>query len=219
MSNSQFSTIAWDLNLDIYNKIIEHPFNQELLNGTLDMNRFCYYIEQDSAYLKDYSKTLASIAAKLPTRDLVTHFIDFAKGAIVAEQESVHDYFRKKFNFKPINRISLACLGYTSYLLKCVATESIEVAIAAVVPCFWVYNEIGKYIKQESILNNPFKKWMDNYASEGFSERVNLVLEIANNYYLNANSNTKDLMLKAFKNSMMWEYRFWDDAYTFNYFI
>lgn len=218
MDQAKFSDLAWQANQDIYTQIVHHPFNQELLNGSLDSNIFSYYIEQDSIYLKDYAKTLAAIAAKLSNPAEIIKFIDFARGAIVAEQDGVHDYFRQIMAILPTNKVSVACIGYTSYLLKCAFSESIEVAIAAIVPCFWVYNEVGKHISQSAGQNNKYQRWIDTYASESFSASVEDVLKIANNYYAAANRSTQESMLEAFATSMMWEYHFWDDAYRHNYF-
>lgn len=218
MSSLKFSEIAWVSNQETYNKIIQHPFNQELMHGILNRDKFLYYIEQDMIYLGEYSKSLALIATKLSDHELIRTFIEFARGAIIAEQEDVHQFFGGN-SAKEINgAISLACLGYTSYLLSVSALDSIEVAIAAVVPCFWIYNEVGLYIKQNSSLNNPYQKWIDTYAGEDFSKGVHAILEIVNVYYENANSITKEKMLKAFQNSIIWEYRFWDDSYNSNYF-
>ena len=49
---------AWNQTSHIYNSIIRHPFNQELMHGTLSREKFGYYIEQDSIYLKDFAKAL-----------------------------------------------------------------------------------------------------------------------------------------------------------------
>ena len=65
------------------------------------------------------------------------------------------------------NKITTAYLGYTSFLINTAHTESVEVAAAAILPCFWIYNEIGKYIKENAVTkNNPYKKWIDTYADE-----------------------------------------------------
>lgn len=219
MQDSKFSEIAWAANQSIYNAIIQHPFNQELLDGTLKKDIFSYYIEQDSKYLEDFAKTLAVIASKLDNAELIIQFIDFAHGAIIAEQEDVHQHYRKSISHNNVSNFSVACLGYTSYLLRNAFSESVEVAIATVIPCFWVYNEVGNHIKQNTQPNNSYQKWIDNYASQDFANGVKKILAIANNYYNHANNSTQEKMLEAFKHSMMWEYRFWDDAYNCNHFI
>ncbi|WP_277422262.1 hypothetical protein [Brachyspira hampsonii] len=61
----KFSEIVWKKNEGLYKKIIDMPFNKELMEGTLDKEKFAYYIEQDSLYLKYYSKVLATISSKI----------------------------------------------------------------------------------------------------------------------------------------------------------
>lgn len=46
---------------DAYN---EHPFVLGIQNGTLERDKFRYYIMQDFLYLKDYAKTYAVGVAK-----------------------------------------------------------------------------------------------------------------------------------------------------------
>ncbi|WP_168464597.1 thiaminase II/PqqC family protein [Wolbachia endosymbiont of Ctenocephalides felis wCfeT] len=47
----KLSEIAWRKSEHVYQDIINHPFNQELMNGTLSREKFCYYVEQDSFYV------------------------------------------------------------------------------------------------------------------------------------------------------------------------
>ena len=44
----KFSQLAWQQNEANYQAIVQQPFNQELMNGTLAHEKFAYYIEQDS---------------------------------------------------------------------------------------------------------------------------------------------------------------------------
>ncbi len=50
---------------DAYN---EHPFVLGIQNGTLERDKFRYYIMQDFLYLKDYAKTYAVGVAKAKKR-------------------------------------------------------------------------------------------------------------------------------------------------------
>ncbi len=83
----KFTDILWNKNEDIYKKIINMPFNKELMDGSLDKNIFSYYIEQDSIYLKNYAKALAIIASKTDDNEIIKKFADFSKGALFAEEE------------------------------------------------------------------------------------------------------------------------------------
>jgi hypothetical protein len=52
--------------VDVMPKIYQHPFNQELAQGTLALEKFIFYLNQDALYLADFSKTLALTATRLP---------------------------------------------------------------------------------------------------------------------------------------------------------
>ena len=51
-----FSESAWGAIEPIYKSILEHPFNQELTQGTLAKERFQFYMKQDSLYLVDFAR-------------------------------------------------------------------------------------------------------------------------------------------------------------------
>ncbi len=215
----KFSELAWQQNQGNYAKILNHPFNRELSQGTLENDKFMYYIEQDSIYLKEYAKSLATIASRLELTAHILDFIDFAKGAFIAEQEVVHSSFRKQFADMTIDKpISNACIGYTSYLNATAKGEAVEVGVAAILPCFWVYHQVGCHIHRHSVEDNPYQLWIDNYASDEFEVGVRRAIAIADELYLVASDGTKLKMLEAFANGVIWEYHFWNDSYNRNYF-
>ena len=76
----------------IINAIKRHPFNKELANSSLELSKFSYYIEQDTTYLRDFSRSLAAIASKAPLK-FVKDFLLFSEGALIAEQDIVHELF------------------------------------------------------------------------------------------------------------------------------
>ena len=42
-----FSADAWKNNADIYTKIIEMPFNQEMISGKLNSKKFQFYMRRN----------------------------------------------------------------------------------------------------------------------------------------------------------------------------
>lgn len=215
----KFSQLVWQQNLINYDKILNHPFNVELSRGILAEDKFMYYIEQDSIYLKEFAKSLATIASRLELTRHILEFIDFAKGAFIAEQEVIHCSFRKQFADLIIEKsISNACIGYTSYLNAITKSESVEVGVAAILPCFLIYYKVGSHIHKYAADNNPYKLWIDNYAGSEFEDGVKRAMAIADELYINASNNGKQKMLEAFNNCVIWEYHFWNDSYNRNYF-
>ncbi|MGL9725552.1 MAG: hypothetical protein ACR5KV_02335 [Wolbachia sp.] len=49
--------------------ITNHPFNIELMNGTLNIESFKFYIQQDVLFLDDYIRTILIIASKIEDHD------------------------------------------------------------------------------------------------------------------------------------------------------
>ena len=210
----KFSDHLWQQNLKDFQAILQHPFNQKLADGTLPIAKFCYYIEQDSVYLLHFAQALAAIAARLHEPSLIKEFIKFAEGALVAEQELVHQYYMGKFAYKKTNQQTLACLAYNNFLLSQTRGASVEVAIAAVVPCFWIYYEVGRHIYSLSDQkHNPYYKWIETYASPAFETSVKKVISIMDEFSLKASASVKAEMAKAFALSCQLEWHFWDDAY------
>lgn len=214
-----FSEKVWNKNKELYLKIANMPFNKELMEGTLDKKRFAYYIEQDALYLKYYSKVLAIISSKMDHTDYALTFLRSSINSYIVEEEVVHKYFRDIFNFENTNKITTANIGYTSFLINTAHTEPVEAAVSAILPCFWIYNEIGKHIKQNAAIeNNPYKKWIETYADEEFSKSTENMIKITDKMYNNTSDNIKEKMIISFDKAFVWEYRFWNDAYNLDDF-
>mgnify|MGYP003302033073 CR=1 FL=1 len=72
-----------DATKDIGKKYNEHPFVLGIQDGTLDKEKFRYYIVQDYLYLEDYAKTFAVGVAKaknLKIANLFAKYINVMNG-------------------------------------------------------------------------------------------------------------------------------------------
>lgn len=209
----KLSEQAWVKSAKIIEAIQTHAFNKELATGELGLDKFSYYIEQDSIYLQDFIKAQAMIAAKIQ-QEYVSCFLKYANETCVAEQEIVHHFFEKIYNLKKTGKRTPALLSYTSYLLRTGAIEPVEVAVAAVLPCFWVYQIIGLSIVKNTDEKNPYFKWIETYSSDEFAKVVQEIITIFDSLALQASEDIKAKMLQAFYTSVCLEWHFWNDAYN-----
>ena len=69
-----FSQDVWQRNAELYQQILNLPFNQELAQGTLSRDAFSHYVIQDAHYLLAYGRALAVCAAKAFDADDVIQF-------------------------------------------------------------------------------------------------------------------------------------------------
>lgn len=207
--NMTFSSKLWEQINPLYQAIVTHPFNVELGKGVLDINKFMFYIKQDAVYLASFSRSLALIAGRSRRSETIQHFLNFSLGAIITERNLQTRYIKPLEIIEP----SPACLGYTQFLLATAAAGSLEEAIAAVLPCFWIYREVGQWIAGFSERDNPYVDWIDTYSSPEFSIGVDQALALLNEVADTASPSEVKRMEKAFEYATIFEWHFWDDAY------
>lgn len=207
----KLSEKVWQQSIKIIEMIKQHPFNQELMNGNLDRKTFGYYLEQDALYLKDCAKLHNLIAEKVASH----HQPIFHKYAAetLAVEEMVHSYYKNHLKLPTTNRTTPATHGYTNHLLRMVTLEPVEVAIAAALPCFWIYRELGHLFQKHATPDNPYAEWIRTYSDEAFDASTQEFIAIFNTVADATTDDIRQRMFTAFHNSMIWELHFWNDAY------
>jgi len=213
---TSFLTEARAENARLLQAIHDLPFNRDLSAGILRQDRFQHYLIQDGLYLTDYARALAALAAKAPNAELIAQFAANAAGAVHFEQEMQHSYLSKFGIDRAVAQSaerSPTCLGYTSFLLAEAQTGSYETLLAALLPCFSIYADVGAAIAKATIANNPFALWIDTYASDEFQTAVEAAEAAANRAAKTVHADLRRRMLALFKRSVEFEWMFWDAAY------
>jgi thiaminase/transcriptional activator TenA len=213
---ARFSEEAWARTAPVRAAIAALPFIRELAAGTLSRERFQTYILQDALYLREFSRTLAIAAAKAPAMAEFEAFARSALGAVAVEQ-ALHERMLAEFG---LGRAAIAaaepapdCLAYTSFLLATAHHEPWEVLVAALLPCFWIYREVGTAIAGRAASDNPYRAWIDTYADERFGAAVATAIAIADAAGAAAPPALYARMLAAFSRCCQYEWLFWDGAY------
>jgi thiaminase/transcriptional activator TenA len=192
------------------------PFNAELADGTLREDRFRHYIIQDAHYLEGFARALALAAAKADHAEQIVQFAEAAKTAVIVERALHAEYFTR-FGVTPADfaaaRPTPACDHYVSYLLRIAALEPFPVVLAALLPCFWIYLEVGKHIHAHAAQPNPYQAWIDTYAGEEFEAAVLAVIATTDQAATRACQDTLAAMHAAFTRATQLEWMFWDSAY------
>ena len=208
----KWSEKAWEAITPVYNGIVSLPFVRELMNGTLDNEKFAFYIQQDALYLLDYGKVLTGLATRLTKTEHVNAFIGFAGDCMFVEK-TMHEMFRAELNVKGTLTASPTCLLYTSYLYRQFNAPT-EVMAAAVLPCFWIYMEVGKYVlTNQNRDNNPFQAWINTYVGEEFEKSVEKAIRICDELAEKCTEEQQNAMTEAFVACSKMEWMFWDSAY------
>ncbi|MGO3156369.1 MAG: thiaminase II, partial [Mesonia sp.] len=204
---------TWTQIEPIYQKIINMPFIEELQKGTLPLEKFQYYMGQDSFYLENFARSLALIGARAQNTTQALDFIRFAEGAIVVEK-ALHDSYFKEFGLTERGNIEPTTHHYIHFLKSTTALDQIEIAMSAVLPCFWIYKKVGDYIYNNPLNDqNPFQKWIDTYAGKKFEELVLKSKNICDEVAEDCTKQQQERMTQTFIEASKLEFMFWDSAY------
>jgi len=207
----RFTDRLWDETKLVRSAIDQLEFLRRLGDGTLPLEVFRVYIEQDALYLAGYAKALALLAARSPDPATAGFWAHCASTAATVEL-SLHDGLLKGGSL-PATGIepthSTACLGYVSYLIAAAATEPYPVAAAAVLPCFWIYAEVGRELASSAkdVLAadpaHPYAQWVTTYDAPEFQEDAAAAA---------ATDSERAAMVTAFTIASRYELMFWDNA-------
>jgi len=211
-----FSESAWNGIAALMTAIHALPFNRELAAGGLAPERFLFYVRQDSLYLDAYSRALSFAAARANDAEEMRVFSGAAKEAIEIEQ-ALHAGFMAELGVTgtalETAEPSPTCAAYCNFLLATAATGGYAELTAAILPCFWIYREVGLEIASRSTADNPYRRWIDTYADEAFGEATRQVIAITDRAHERASEAERKAMHRAFTRSAQYEWMFWDSAY------
>lgn len=210
---SSWTREAWAAALPIYNDIIEHPFIKELAAGTLDTARFDRYLAQDELYIGNYGRQMFELAELIDDPAAHDMFVEFAKEGIEGEKV-MHALLIDRFGIDTQVLPSPITADYNAHTQAAIGTGSKEIGLAAMLPCMWVYNEVGQHIlKIASVEGNPYREWIHEYGNDAFTEGVNAVLRLADSYAAAASADVRERMTAEFVAATRFEYFFWDYGY------
>lgn len=210
----------WKSATDIIKATEKHEFLTKMVNGSLPIENFKYYIIQDSLYLADFADGLYRLARTpdIPKEDK-NRLEKFAVDAREAEM-SLHNGFFKKWNVDAKDAKAMPnTVLYCSNMLRVVSTRCYAEGLAALLPCFWIYMHMGKVmLKHRDELGDSvqrceqYNEWIDMYASDQFESDVNDYINMVNAAAANASQITILQMEEHFIMSCKLEYMFWDQG-------
>jgi thiaminase/transcriptional activator TenA len=202
---------AWREITPLHSQILLHPFITGLADGSLPEEAFIFYLAQDSIFLDEFAKVLAGLALSAPTADDTRTLAGFASKAENAELALHESYLRGRD--KP--HISPACELYTSWLYKMMVKGPWAVGLAAVLPCFWIYLEVGDHVLRLSPAgsDNPYQPWIDTYGGQEYAVAVRSAMGMADRAAESVAEPVRLKMTEAFVAAAKLEWLFWDSAW------
>ena len=213
-NTSSWTRQACDAALPIYKQILDHPFIKELAAGTLAPDKFDRYLAQDELYVGNYGRQMFELAELIPDPRQHDMFYAFAKEGIEGEK-AMHALLIDRFGIDTQVQPSQVTAAYNAHTEAAIRSGSKEIGLAAMLPCMWVYNEVGLHIlRTAAVEGNPYREWIQEYGNEAFTAGVAQVLELADSYAAAAPEDIRERMTSAYIEATRFEYLFWDYGYN-----
>ena len=216
IARTGFTNELWRSITSIYNEILAHPFLRGLTDGTLTEERFRFYVLQDAFYLREYARALSLTGVRSRDESALVMFNEHSAGAITVER-SLHEGFLKDLGVTQEETDRTAptptTLAYTSYLLKTASLSDYPEVLGAVLPCYWIYWEVGKALLEHGSPDPMYQKWIDTYGGEEFGTLVEAVLDLTDRVCEDLNSSQRARIKEAFVTTSRYEWMFWNAAW------
>lgn len=204
---------------DIWGTYYEHPFIKGIGNGTLEIDKFKYYMIQDYLYLLDYAKIYALGVVKADSEEVMKGFAK-SVDAILNGEMSIHRSYMKRLNITQeevaASKASLTNISYTHYMLAVSQMGSLADVAAALLACMWSYLEIGKCLNRipGAAEHEFYGEWIKGYVSKEYEESTKWIIDLVNSLAENMCESELKKLEEIFINTSKYEYMFWDMSYN-----
>lgn len=205
---------------DIWDQYYTHPFVKGIENGTLDKEKFRYYIKQDYLYLLEYTKVFGIGIAKSKSTEMIRLFASYIQLLTDGEMD-IHRGYMGKFGIteKEIADTPRALdnLSYTSYMIRVAYEEGEAEILAALLSCAYSYEMIARNI----VKNNPkatehefYGDWITGYSDDAYSNENKILIETLEKLTSHYTDEQKRHIVDIYVACSRYELAFWDLAWN-----
>lgn len=207
-----FSRRLWEDSAGVREQIFALDFIGQLERGTLAREQFNYYLSQDALYLEGYARTLNTISSLATTEADRAFWADAAENCVNVEAELHRDWLGDDGAAPSCGPVTG---GYLQFLESAAGTGDYAEAVAAAVPCFWLYAHVGealhgRYLQQADAHAHPYRAWLKTYADPDFRAATDRAVRIMDFAAAAAGHQQQGRIRQAFETAVGWELKFFD---------
>ncbi|BAY63350.1 transcriptional activator, TenA family protein [Calothrix brevissima NIES-22] len=198
----------WTVNQDLVLACLEHPFVQGIADGSLESEKFAYYVGQDAFFLEAFARAYSVAAAKAPDWQGFTTFHALADG--VLQELKLHESYAAQWgvNLQAVEP-GAATRRYTDFLLATAWGGDVGLTAAAMSPCMRLYAFLGEQLAINGIPNHAYTNWIQTYSSAEFQPLAQQLETLVDNYAI-----ATPLVQSTYRYAMFCERDFFQAAWT-----
>jgi thiaminase/transcriptional activator TenA len=203
----------------IWERELAHPFVRGLGDGTLPVDRFGFYLEQDYLFLVEYCRVFALASAKARELAVMGLFSALLNETLQTEMQLHRDYCKRlgiAASALAAARAAPVTHGYTRHLLSTAYGGSLAEIVAAVLPCQLGYVEVATALQREGggATNSFYREWIKTYTAPEFVEGANRLMQLLDQLADGIPARETAWLSDLFLTSSRYEYLFWEMSWT-----
>jgi thiaminase/transcriptional activator TenA len=201
----------------LYRAIRRHPFVEGIARGTLPKAAAIFYVQQDVQYLATYARMFGVAIAQSEDlsqmKRLAAHMTLLLEGELLPHQCLCRS---AQVSYEDLKRTTVAVAPaahhYAQHMLATGARGVFAQTIAAILPCHWVYVDLGRDLEREFGPgdHHPFRDWIAFYARPSMREGLEDLCDLLEQ---SSGTGLDRAIAQAFNVSFAMEYRFFDMAW------
>jgi thiaminase (transcriptional activator TenA) len=205
----------------IWDGLHAHPFLREIADGSLPLEKFRFFLEQDDLYLAEYARCLGMAAARSRDEAELRGFTTDLSAALEAELPSNRELLarvveRGAADCGGAGAMAPATLAYTSYLQALAMRGTSLDIMSALLPCAWSYVEIAQELEPRANDHEVYADWIAFFASEDNVALIDDMRDALDRLVETATPDDRRFaeLSDAFATSSRLERAFWDMSYS-----
>lgn len=202
----------------VWESLRTHPFIRELAAGTLALEKFRFFLEQNLMYLPGYARAMAIGAARTDDLGLARYFSRALANVLESEIPENEELLGRVLalgapDCRGATAMAPANVAYTGFLVSTAFRYGPAEIMAAVTPCTWSYGDIASSL-EEAAAHPIYADWVSFYGSADYAEIVADMNERLNVMAAGLRDSDLRLLSDLFRTSVRLERAFWSMAYN-----
>jgi thiaminase (transcriptional activator TenA) len=203
----------------VWGTVLDHPFIADLAAGTLPLEAFHFYIEQDILFLDHYARAIGLAVGRAADEDELRELTRQLSAVVEEEIEKERVLLRRVeelLNRVPASapRPAPATQAYSSFLLATAARGDALDVMTALLPCAWSYADIGRAHLETTAKHPVYTDWMRLFGGEDYLQYVDRRLASYDRFAAGIAESRRERLLELFLTATRLEVAFWDMAYN-----
>ena len=192
---------------------------QDIVNGTMSLERFRFQIRQNYQYLLDYTRCWAILLGKCSCFEEMEIFYPIVKNTMESTVMMNRTYWAEELGISLDELDSVieapGKRSYTAFQLMCVHEGSLAEGMIALFPCNIIYRYFGEDLLDQCKLDKEDRsyKWLAYYVSDEYIRKTENEIAVVNRLCEHKTEKEKARLKEILAHSCNYEILQWQDMY------